>query len=137
MKKVILVITAILISFVAASQYNNGITIQTVLKTDTTTIGQKIRYPQFENDQVTIAKVTLPPGESTGWHKHEIPVFAYVLKGTLTVEIENGKMMQFPENSSFSEVLNTFHNGSNKGNEELVLLAFYLGGVGTELSIRK
>jgi quercetin dioxygenase-like cupin family protein len=137
MRKTLLVISAFFICFTAASQYNKGITIETLLKTDTTTLGQKIRYPQFKDDQVTLSKVTIPPGESTGWHKHEIPVFAYVLKGSLTVELENKKTTQFPENSSFAEVLNTFHNGKNEGSEDVVLIAIYLGGVGTELTVRK
>ena len=137
MRKTLLVISVFFICFTAASQYNKGVTIETVLKTDTTSIGQKINYPQFNNDQVTLSKVTIPPGESTGWHKHEIPVFAYVLKGTLTVELENKKTKQFTENSSFAEVLNTFHTGRNEGSEDVVLIAIYLGGVGTELSVRK
>lgn len=137
MKKAALTILSFFICFIADSQYNKGIRIETLLKTDTTTIGQKISYPQFDKNEVTLSKVTIPPGESTGWHKHDIPVFAYVVKGTLTVEMENKKAMHFPENSSFSEVLNTFHNGRNDGKEEVVLLAFYLGGVGKELSVRK
>ncbi len=137
MKKALFVISAFLICFSAASQYNKGITIETVLRTDTTSIGQTIKYPQFKDDQVTLSKVTIPPGESTGWHKHDIPVFAYVQKGTLTVEMEHKKALQFPENTSFAEVLNTFHNGRNDGKEDVVLIAIYLGGVGKELSIRK
>ena len=94
------------------------------MKTDTTSIGQKINYPHVQDAEVTMLKVTILPGGSTGWHKHEFPVFAYVLKGTLTVELENGKAFQFLENSSFSEVFNPFHNGINKGSENVVLMLF-------------
>ena len=100
-------------------------------------IGQQIVYPSFLNDEVTIARVTIPPGKSTGWHKHKFPVFAYVMQGTLTVEVENHRLLQFAKNSSFSEVVDTFHNGVNKGNEDLVLLAFYMGEKGSSLSVRK
>ena len=79
-------------------------------------------------------KLTFPPGQSTGWHRHTIPVFAYVMKGNLTVEFENGKTLQFPENSSFSEVIGTYHSGSNRGDTDLVLLAVYLGEKGKKLS---
>ena len=72
-----------------------------------------------------------------GWHKHETPVFAYVLKGNLTVELEDDKTMLFPENSSFAEVINTFHNGMNQGNESVILIAFFLGEKGKRLSIPK
>lgn len=119
------------------SQYNKGIKVETILKTDTTSDGSKIHYPAFLNDEVTIAKITIQPGESTGWHMHDIPVFAYVLKGTLTVELENNKTIQFVENSSFAEVVNTMHNGKNNGQEDLILIAFYMGEKGKRLSTPK
>ena len=135
MKRITLTIIALCICFVLKAQYNNEIKVELLLKTDTTSIGQKIIYPNFQSDEVTIAKVTIPPGKSTGWHKHTIPVFAYVLKGNLTVEIENKQTKQFPENTTFSEVINTFHNGINNGKIDVVLIAFYMGEKGKPLSI--
>ena len=135
MKRITLTIIALCICFVLKAQYNNEIKVELLLKTDTTSIGQKIIYPNFQSDEVTIAKVTIPPGKSTGWHKHTIPVFAYVLTGNLTVEIENKQTKQFPENTTFSEVINTFHNGINNGKIDVVLIAFYMGEKGKPLSI--
>ncbi len=137
MKKVVWMICLVLICSAAQAQYNKAIIIEPLLKTDTTSIGQKIIYPQFKENEVTIAKITFPPGVSTGWHKHEIPVFAYVLKGTLTVEQENNKVTEFKENSTFAEVFDTYHNGVNNGKEDLVLIAFYMGGKGIPNSIVK
>jgi len=135
MKRVILTIIALCICFILKAQYNNGVKVESLLKTDTTSIGQKIIYPNFQSDEVTISKVTIPPGKSTGWHKHTIPVFAYVLKGNLTVELENKQTRQFSENTTFSEVINVFHNGVNNGKEDVVLIAFYMGEKGKPLSI--
>ena len=137
MKRVILTIIALCICFVLKAQYNNEIKVEQLLKTDTTSIGQKIIYPNFQSDEVTISKVTIPPGKSTGWHKHTFPVFAYVLKGNLTVAIDNKQTKQFPENTTFSEVINTFHNGINNGKVDVVLIAFYMGEKGKPLSIPK
>jgi len=137
MKK--LAITIILTCFCLAgkAQYNNSLIIEPLLKTDTTSTGQKIHYPQFQNDEVTMSKITIPPGKSTGWHKHEFPVFAYVLKGALTVEVEGGKSFGFKENSTISEVINVFHNGTNNGTEDVVLIAFFMGEKGKALSVHK
>jgi len=135
MKRISFIIILICICLTAKSQYNKGVVLETVLKTDTTSIGQKIVYPTFASDEVSIVKVTLPPGKSTGWHKHFFPVFAYVLKGTLTVEVENKKALEFPVNSSFSEVINTLHNGVNNGNEDVVLIAFFMGEKDKPLSV--
>ena len=134
MKKYLLLLAAFCICFSTNSQYNKEVVLETVLKTDTTSIGQKINYPSFADDEVSIVKVTIPPGKSTGWHKHNYPVFAYVMKGTLTVEIKDCKPLVFMANSSFSEVINTMHNGVNKGEEDLVLIAFFMGEKGKPLS---
>jgi quercetin dioxygenase-like cupin family protein len=125
------------VAIYAQSQYNNSILVEKVLKSDTTSIGQKIIYPQVSDAEVTIAKITFPPGSETGWHKHDIPVFAYVMEGELTVELEDGKSVQFKQGSSFAEVFNTWHNGKNNEKVNLVLIAFYLGEKGKVLSQSK
>jgi len=135
MKKYIIILSILCVCHTAKSQYNKGVVLEPVLKTDTTSIGQKIVYPSFQNDEVSIVKVTIPSGKSTGWHKHNFPVFAYVLQGTLTVEIENRKSLQFQQNSSFSEVINTLHNGINNGKEDVILIAFFMGEKDKPLSV--
>ncbi|HEY5507917.1 MAG TPA: cupin domain-containing protein [Paludibacter sp.] len=135
MRKITLAIITLLICISVKSQYNKEVVLETILKTDTNSIGQKIIYPDFKNDEVTISKVTIPPGKSTGWHKHTIPVFAYVMQGTLTVEIEHHKALQFAANTSFSEVINTLHNGINNGKVDVVLIAYFMGEKGKPLSV--
>jgi len=135
MKRLWLVILVLCICLGAKSQYNKGVVLEPLLKTDTTSIGQKIVYPHFENDEVSIVKVTIPPGKSTGWHKHVFPVFAYVLQGTLTVEVENRKTLRFTAGSSLSEVINILHNGINNGKDDVVLIAFFMGEKGKPLSV--
>jgi quercetin dioxygenase-like cupin family protein len=137
MKKHLL--TLILLAFISLttkSQYS-GLIIKELLKTDTTSIGQKITYPDFADPAVTMMKITIPPGKSTGWHKHNIPVFAYVVKGTLTVELEDHREMKFNEESTFAEMRDTYHNGKNMENSDLILIAIYMGGKGQKLSIPK
>ena len=139
MKKILLLLLHVSVFLHASSQatYNKGLIIEQLLKTDTTALGQKIVYPVFQDDEITILKITVPPGESTGWHKHIIPVFAYVLEGTLTVELKDNKIITLTKNSTFSEVRNTYHNGINKGTENVVLIAFYMGEKGKPLSERE
>ncbi|MCX6220233.1 MAG: cupin domain-containing protein [Bacteroidia bacterium] len=124
------------LSWQSKAQYNNDLIIEPILKTDTTSLGQKINYPNTTNSEVTMLKITIPPGKTTGWHEHDNPVFAYILKGILTVELEGNKVLKFAENSSFSEVIHTAHRGINKESGDLVLLAFYLGEKGKPLSVR-
>lgn len=119
------------------AEYNSDITLSPILKTDTTSIGQKIDFPAVSDDEVTIVKVAIPPGKMTGWHKHLFPVFAYVLEGTLSVEIDSSATLQFPQGTSFAEVINTYHNGINSGTTNVVLIAFFMGEKGVPLSIKK
>jgi quercetin dioxygenase-like cupin family protein len=137
MNKILLTTTILFLYLAGNAQYSRDILVESILKTDTNSIGQGFLYPDVRNDEVTISRVTIPPGQSTGWHLHSYPVFAYVLKGTLTVELENGKTFELKENTTYSEVLNTYHNGSNKGQEDVILIAFYLGEKGKPLSVRK
>ncbi|MCK9412614.1 MAG: cupin domain-containing protein [Prolixibacteraceae bacterium] len=137
MKNLSLVVLLICcLTWQSKAQYNNDLIIIPILKTDTTSLGQKIIYPSTSNAEVTMLKITIPPGKTTGWHEHAIPVFAYVLKGTLTVELEGNKVLKFAENSSFSEVIHTAHRGINKESSDLVLLAIYLGEKGKPLSVK-
>ncbi|MEI7829386.1 MAG: cupin domain-containing protein [Prolixibacteraceae bacterium] len=135
--KILISLLLLMLFFQGKAQYKNDLEIEQILKSDTTSIGQKIRYPNFQNEEVTMLKITIPSGKTTGWHEHNIPVFAYVLKGTLTVEFEGNRVVQFKENSSFAEVIHTQHRGINNEKEDLVLLAFYLGEKGKPLSIMK
>ena len=120
---------------IARAQYANGIVVEKLLTTDTTAVGQKIMYPCFGEPEVTMLKITIPPGKSTGWHKHSFPVFSYIIQGTLTVELENHRVIQCKENTTYAEMVNTYHNGSNREDSDLVVIAIYLGVKREMLSI--
>lgn len=135
MRKLFLFLIATLICVSVDAQYNEGVRLEPILKTDTTSIGQRIVYPSFASDEVSVLKVTIPPGASTGWHKHVFPVFGYMIKGTLTVETKNGKSNEFTVGQAFSEVIDTLHNGVNNGKEDVVLIAFFMGEKGKPLSV--
>jgi quercetin dioxygenase-like cupin family protein len=134
MKKRWLLLLFAAISVFSYAQYQQAVQVEPLLKTDTTVIGQKIKYPVSQHPEVTISRVTIPPGISTGWHKHSVPVFAYMEQGTLNVQLEDSSTNTFAAGSSFAEVVNTYHNGTNKGKIDVVLIAIYLGGDSTVLS---
>ena len=128
---------SLIIGVGAHAQYSDKLIVEKLLTANTNSIGQKINYPNVKNAEVSIQKITFPPGSSTGWHQHEIPVFSYILKGKLTVEIEGHKTVTYSEGECFAETFNTIHQGSNKTKEDLVVLAIYLGGDHKPHSIKK
>jgi len=137
MKKWFLVLMSGIVVITVRAQYSGEIKIERLLKTDTTETGQPINYPDISNEEVTILKVTIPPGKSTGWHKHLFPVFAYVLDGTLTVQQENGKKIRIKKNASVSESINMYHTGINEGRKPVVLIVFYMGEKDKPVSVKK
>jgi quercetin dioxygenase-like cupin family protein len=112
-----------------ADEYRN-VTVSKVLTTSTASDGSRIRYLRADDPEVTVLVVDVPPGGSTGWHSHPVPVYAYMLEGVLAVEMENGKTFEFRKGDAIVEVVNTGHNGYNPGKEKARLVVFYTGATG-------
>ena len=124
-------------SYAQDTSYSQSVRSSTVLATDTTTLGQKLSE-YFSNPSRFIGLlVTIPPGQETGWHKHTVPGCAYVLKGCLSVAIENGKTFDFKEGDSFAEVINVNHNGKNRGKDTVQLIAFFIGTDNKPITIKR
>jgi len=137
MKRVIFTIAAILFCLTLKAQYNKEVVREVLMQGDTTYSGQHINFPAG-NAAISITKVIIPKGTSTGWHKHENHVFAYVQQGTLTLELENGYNREFKKDSTIAEVVNLSHNGGNRGDEDVVLIVFQaLPGKNRTLPVKK
>ncbi|MHB8090091.1 MAG: cupin domain-containing protein [Syntrophales bacterium] len=114
-------------SLVSAAEYIGNVQARVVLKTKNTSNGQPIAYLKMDNPEVTVMTVELPPGAETGWHTHPVPVYAYVLSGSLTIELEDKKISLFQEGDAIIEVVNTRHCGKNTGDVPVKLIVFYTG----------
>lgn len=114
----------------AADGYTGNISVRMLMKTDTTSLGQAIAYPDIANPEVTAIEVVIPPGGETGWHRHPVPGYGYILAGTLTLETEEGKTFVLGAGSAFAEVVKSRHNGRNLGKEPVKLVAFFTGEKG-------
>ena len=49
--------------------------VNTLLVTSETILGRPFSYPAKKPARVTAAIVTMPPGGTTGWHEHPVPLF--------------------------------------------------------------
>ncbi|MDR3472520.1 MAG: cupin domain-containing protein [Devosia sp.] len=98
-----------------------------LLQSGQTVLGQPLQYPAGD-PKVTGAIVTLPPGGETGWHSHEVPLFGYVLEGELTVDYGSKGVKLYKAGDSWLEAMNWPHNGMNKGQVPVKLIAVYMGG---------
>ena len=112
-----------------------GFKITEILETTTTVAGQAIRFPQGEN-QMTGFIIELAPGGQVGRHVHPVPLFAYILEGMLTVEVEGHGTRTFRAGEAFVDVVNLWHNGRNLGDRPVRFLVVFAGQKGTPTAIR-
>lgn len=119
-----------------AGEYEEAIKVTEIKKTTTTTDGSRIQYPITDKPEVTVALVEIAPGVRTGWHYHTIPVYAYVLSGTLTVEMDKQERYVFNEGEAIIEVVDRLHNGVNLGEKPVKLIVFYTGKHGSPNAIK-
>jgi quercetin dioxygenase-like cupin family protein len=111
----------------APQQYQNLLT--PLLQGGTDVLGAPIVYPDGPVN-ITTAIVIIPPGGTTGWHSHEVPLFAHILEGELTVDYGDKGTKIYRAGDSVFEAVNWPHNGTNTGDVPMRLLAVYMGGGG-------
>ena len=111
----------------AGLQYQNLLT--PLLAGGVDVLGNPLRYPEGEVN-ITSAIVTIPPGGTTGLHRHEVPLFAHILEGELTVDYGEGRVKTYRVGDSVFEAMDVPHNGVNTGTVPMKLLAVYMGGGG-------
>jgi len=107
-----------------AEQYQNLLT--PLYEGNQTIIGQEIAYPQG-TPKVTAAIVTIPPGQDTGWHTHQVPLFVYILEGEISVDYGDKGVKIYKAGDSLLEAMNWPHNATNKTDKPVKIMAVYLG----------
>ena len=95
-----------------------------------TVLDQLLQYPSSSQAQVSSAVLTFAPGVSTGLHKHEAPLYVYVLEGTITVTYDGGIVKNYSEGSAILEAVGIAHNGENKTDKPVKLLVVNMGAEG-------
>lgn len=110
--------------------------VDVLLRTGETTIGQPISYPTTPA-LVTAAIVTMQPGQETGWHRHDAPLFAYILEGSVTVDYGPDGKKAYEQGDAFLEAFLTDHNGINPGSEAVRILAVFMGGADVENTVAR
>ena len=115
--------------------YAGSASATTLVKTTKSWDGKPIEYPKGEAE-VTILRIVIPPGGDTDWHLHPVPSFGVVLKGTLEVHLEDGRVKRLEAGDPLVEVVNTRHHGHNAGSDPVELIAFYTGVAGTPITVK-
>ena len=117
----------------APQTYQNLLT--PLLQSSTDVLGAPLAYPEG-TPNVTAAIVTIPPGGETGWHEHEVPLFAYLLEGELTVDYGEKGTRTYRAGEAVLEAMNWPHNGTNTGTVPMKLIAVYMGSASAANTVR-
>ncbi len=104
--------------------------VDVLLNSTTTILGQEFSYPEGIA-KMTGAIVTLQPGKETGWHRHNAPLFGYLLEGELSVDYGNEGTRHYVAGDALIEAFETLHNGYNSGSEAVRILVVFAGAEGT------
>lgn len=84
-------------------------------------------YPEG-NPEVTVLKITIPPGTRLATHKHPVINAGVMLKGKLTVISETGDTLHLKTGDSIVELVNQWHYGENPSKtKDVELIVFYAG----------
>lgn len=104
--------------------------VTTLLNTGETVIGQSFDYAAKRPAHVTAVIVTMQPGETTGWHQHDVPMFGYILEGEVTVDYGPKGTRTFRQGEAVMEAIDWPHQGRNSGGIPARILAVFMGADG-------
>lgn len=92
-------------------------------------VGTVLSQQTIGNTDYILREITIPPGQATGWHYHDGPLYGYVKQGTLSHfdatcksdgVYRTGGFIQEPSGSTH------VHLGANRGTTPLVLDVLYV-----------
>ena len=105
--------------------------VQELLVTGKTVVGEDIQYPTTGAPKITVAVVTVAPNSPAGFHRHPVPLVAYILEGELTVDYGEKGIKTFRQGDAVVEAMNLPHRGMNLSGGVVKLLAVYIGAEGS------
>jgi len=133
MRYILLFVIALVSSPLHAEE---AVKITKLLQSSTTIEGQTIAYPPSDKAEMSALMVEVAPGEEVGLHLHPVPLVVYVMEGELDVEVAEGGKHKIPAGKAFLEVVNTWHNGINRGKVPVKFLVVFAGEIGKSNLIR-
>lgn len=112
-----------------------GFKVTPVLKSGQTASKMPVEYPKTGKAEIVSVIGELEPGGRTALHQHPVPVFVYVLEGTLTVQAQGGQPREYAGGQAFVEDVNHWHQAFNKGSAPVKILVVFVGEEGKPTSV--
>ncbi|HHV49868.1 MAG TPA: cupin domain-containing protein [Rhodocyclaceae bacterium] len=128
--KPFILLLALLVTGAQAGE-KNYYPVQELLVTGKTVVGEDIQYPSTGAPKITVAVVTVEPGAVAAFHRHPVPLVAYILEGELSVDYGPEGVKTFRQGDALVEAMHVPHRGMNLGTGVVRLLAVYVGAEGS------
>jgi quercetin dioxygenase-like cupin family protein len=122
--------------FATAEDAPPPIQVETLIETTSSWDGMPYKSYPSGQPQITILKYTIAPQTTMKWHSHPMPNAGYILSGELTIEKKDGTKKHLVAGQAVTETVDSIHRGIT-GAEPLVLIVFYPGTPGMQLSVSK
>jgi len=106
-----------------------------LLKSTQTASSMKLEYAKSGQAEVVAVIGELEPGGRTARHQHPVPVFVYILDGTISVQADGGQLREYTAGKAFLEDVNHWHQAFNKGTTPAKILVVFMGEEGKPTTI--
>ncbi|MBW8271171.1 cupin domain-containing protein [Caldovatus aquaticus] len=113
----------------------SGFQTSPLLRSGMTADGRPVVYPRTETPEITAVIGTLAPNGRTARHQHPVPVFVYVMEGTLEVRSDGHPPRTYTAGQSFIESQNHWHQAFNTQNAPARILVVFMGEQGKPTSV--
>lgn len=114
-----------------------GVQVQVLAKSGASWDGSRLPHYPEGTPEVSILKISIPPGMRLPVHEHPIINAGFLLSGRLKVVTEEGKTLDLNAGDSLVEVVGKWHYGVNEGTEPAVILVFYAGEADKPITVKK
>lgn len=135
-----LLFTALLLEAMAApllAADSNGIQVEELARSSASWNGQALPdYPEGR-PEVSILRITIPPGTLLPLHEHPVINAGVLLEGQLLVETVSGEKLRLLAGDPIIELVDTPHSGLNDGDEAAVIIVFYAGVEGRPITVTR
>ena len=101
-----------------------------LLKGGKTADGDALTYPKTDKPEVVSVIGVLDPGGRTALHQHPVPVYVYVMEGTLEVQTEGKSVRNYKAGEAFLESVGHWHQAFNRTKKPVKLLVVFMGEEG-------
>lgn len=76
--------------------------------------------------EARVVRATIEPRTIAAWHTHPTPVYLYIAKGVLTMEVEGQERRQVAAGEAIAEPLNSPMRVINEGDEPVEVIVFQI-----------